>query len=180
MKKVLFLFAFLLLGIGAMAQKVIYDETNQTGVRTVVCEGMNLGVSNNMDVYVALAGFQYKSTIRYSLAVTIGSGHEVEIPNDSKCVLTLDNGQALELPTVAGGASVLQHVDVEMSDVYQSFRRFAYYNIKAKELKKIGKNGIVQMDIQLSPGNYSIAFNQDVLGSMLTGSMSLINNMFGK
>ena len=64
--------------------------------------------------------------------------------------------------------------------VYQSFRRFAYYNIKAKELKKIGKNGIVQMDIQLSPGNYSIAFNQDVLGSMLTGSMSLINNMFGK
>ena len=30
MKKVLFLFAFLLLGIGAMAQKVIYDETNQT------------------------------------------------------------------------------------------------------------------------------------------------------
>ena len=32
MKKVLFLFAFLLLGIGAMAQKVIYDETNQTGV----------------------------------------------------------------------------------------------------------------------------------------------------
>ena len=28
MKKVLFLFAFLLLGIGAMAQKVIYDETN--------------------------------------------------------------------------------------------------------------------------------------------------------
>jgi len=35
MKKVLFLFAFLLLGIGAMAQKVIYDETNQTGVRTV-------------------------------------------------------------------------------------------------------------------------------------------------
>ena len=172
MKKVLFLFAFLLLGIGAMAQKVIYDETNQTGVRTVVCEGMNLGVSNNMDVYVALAGFQYKSTIRYSLAVTIGSGHE--------CVLTLDNGKALELPTVAGGASVLQHVDVEMSDVYQSFRRFAYYNIKAKELKKIGKNGIVQMDIQLSPGNYSIAFNQDVLGSMLTGSMSLINNMFGK
>ena len=105
MKKVLFLFAFLLLGIGAMAQKVIYDETNQTGVRTVVCEGMNLGVSNNMDVYVALAGFQYKSTIRYSLAVTIGSGHEVEIPNDSKCVLTLDNGKALELPTVAGGAS---------------------------------------------------------------------------
>ena len=43
-------------------------------------------------------------------------GHEVEILNDSKCVLTLDNGKTLELPTVAGGASVLQHVDVEMSD----------------------------------------------------------------
>ena len=53
MKKVLFLFAFLLLGIGAMAQKVIYDETNQTGVRTVVCEGMNLGAVSytHLDVY---------------------------------------------------------------------------------------------------------------------------------
>ena len=68
MKKVLFLFVFLLLSVGAMAQKVIYDETNQTGVRTVVCEGMNLGVSNNMDVYVALAGFQYKSTMHAILA----------------------------------------------------------------------------------------------------------------
>ena len=180
MKKVLFLFAFLLLGIGAMAQKVIYDETNQTGVRTVVCEGMNLGVSNNMDVYVALAGFQYKSTIRYSLAVTIGSGHEVEIPNDSKCVLTLDNGKALELPTVAGGASVLQHVDVEMSDEFQCIRRFDFFNIKAKELKIISNNGIVHLFIELSPDIFSIEFNQDVLGSMLTGSMSLINNMFGK
>ena len=84
MKKVLFLFVFLLLSVGAMAQKVIYDETNQTGVRTVVCEGMNLGVSNNMDVYVALAGFQYKSTIRYSLAVPIGSGHKVALLIDSK------------------------------------------------------------------------------------------------
>lgn len=63
MKKVLFLFVFLLLSVGAMAQKVIYDETNQTGVRTVVCEGMNLGVSNNMDVYVALAGFQYRGVL---------------------------------------------------------------------------------------------------------------------
>ncbi len=67
MKKVLFLFVFLLLSVGAMAQKVIYDETNQTGVRTVVCAGMNLGVSNNTDVSVSLAGYWYKSTIRYSL-----------------------------------------------------------------------------------------------------------------
>lgn len=180
MKKVLFLVAVLMVSISAMAQKVIYDETNQAGVRTVVCEGMNLGVSNNMDVYIALAGFQYKKTIRYSLAVTIGSGHEVEVPDDSRCLLTLDNNKVLELPTVAGGTSVLQHVDIEMSDVYQTFRRFAYYNIKAKELKKVGKNGIMQIDIQLTPVNYSMAFNQDVLGSMLTGSMSLINSMFGK
>lgn len=180
MKKVLFLVAMLMASISVMAQKVIYDETNQAGVRTVVCEGMNLGVSNNMDVYIALAGFQYKKTIRYSLAVTIGSGHEVEVPDDSRCLLTLDNNKVLELPTVAGGTSVLQHVDIEMSDVYQTFRRFAYYNIKAKELKKVGKNGIMQIDIQLTSGNYSMAFNQDVLGSMLTGSMSLINSMFGK
>lgn len=180
MKKVLFLVAMLMASISVMAQKVIYDETNQAGVRTVVCEGMNLGVSNNMDVYIALAGFQYKKTIRYSLAVTIGSGHEVEVPDDSRCLLTLDNNKVLELPTVAGGTSVLQHVDIEMSDVYQTFRRFAYYNIKAKELKKVGKNGIMQIDIQLNPRNYSMAFNQDVLGSMLTGSMSLINSMFGK
>ena len=180
MKKVLFLFAFLLLSMGAMAQKVVYDATNETGVRTVVCEGMNPGVSNGMDVYVALAGFRYKSTVRYSLAVTIGSGHEVELLDDSKCVLTLGNGKTLELPTVAGGASVLQHVDVEMSEVYQSFRRFAYYNVKAKELKKIGKNGVVQMDIQVSPENYSVAFDRDALGGLLTGSMSLINEMLGK
>lgn len=180
MKKVLFLVAVLMVGVSAMAQKVIYDETNQAGVRTVVCEGMNLGVSNDMDVYVALAGFQYKSTIRYSLAVTIGSGHEVEVPVGSKCILTLDNNKVLELSTVSGGASVLQHVEIEMGDVYQSFRRFAYYNIKVKDLKKISKNGVVQMDVQLSPSNYSMAFNQDVLGSMLVGSKSLINNMFGK
>jgi hypothetical protein len=180
MKKVLFLVAVLVMSISAMAQNVIYDETNQAGVRTVVCSGMNLGIFNNMDVYVALAGFQYKSTVRYSLAVTIGSGHEVEVPDDSRCVLTLDNGKTLSLPTVAGGASILQNVDVEMDEVYQNFRRFAYYNIKAKELKKISKNGITQMEVQLSPGNYSVAFNQDVLGGMLIGSMEVINNMFGK
>ena len=97
--------------------------------------------------------FSIKCTIRYSLAVTIGSGHEVEILNDSKCVLTLDNGKTLELPTVAGGASVLQHVDVEMSDVYQSFRRFAYYNnLKSGtyrfRLKATNENGIWSQEIR--------------------------------
>lgn len=93
MRKLLFLFVVTMLSVTAMAQDVIYDKTNDAGVRTVVCSGMDLGVSNGMNVYVALAGFQYKSTIRYSLAVTIGSGHEVEIPDDSKCLLTLGNGK---------------------------------------------------------------------------------------
>lgn len=179
MKKVLFLFALLLLSIGAMAQRVIYDETNEAGVRTIVCSGMNLGVSNNMDMYVGLAGFQYKKTVRYALAVTIGSGQEVDIPDNSKCILTLENGKILELPTVAGGASVLQQVDVEISDVYQTYRRFAYYNIKTKDLKKISKSGIAKLEVQLSPANYSMSFNQDVVGIRLLDSMALINSTLG-
>ena len=159
MRKLLFLFVVTMLSVTAMAQDVIYDKTNDAGVRTVVCSGMDLGVSNGMNVYVALAGFQYKSTIRYSLAVTIGSGHEVEIP---------------------GGASVLQSIDIEWGDVYQTFRRFGYYNIKAKDLKKTGKNGIDQIEFQLAPSNYVVMFNQDELGGLLTGSLSVINNLFGK
>ena len=180
MKKVLFLMAVLMISLSSMAQKVIYDETNDAGVRTIVCSGMNLGVSNNMDMYVALAGFQYKKTVRYALAVTIGSGQEVEIPDTGKCVLTLENGKTLELPTVAGGASVLQQVEVEMSDVYQTYRRFAYYDIKAKDLKKIGKSGITRIEVQLTPANYSMTFNGDVLGVRLLDSMALINSMLGK
>ena len=162
MRKLLFLFVVTMLSVTAMAQDVIYDKTNDAGVRTVVCSGMDLGVSNGMNVYVALAGFQYKSTIRYSLAVTIGSEHE------------------LELPTVSGGASVLQSIDIEWGDVYQTFRRFGYYNIKAKDLKKTGKNGIDQIEFQLAPSNYVVMFNQDELGGLLTGSLSVINNLFGK
>lgn len=180
MRKLLFLFVVTMLSVTAMAQDVIYDKTNDAGVRTVVCSGMDLGVSNGMNVYVALAGFQYKSTIRYSLAVTIGSGHEVEIPDDSKCLLTLGNGKVLELPTVSGGASVLQSIDIEWGDVYKTFRRFGYYNIKAKDLKKTGKNGIDQIEFQLAPSNYVVMFNQDELGGLLTGSLSVINNLFGK
>ena len=63
MRKLLFLFVVTMLSVTAMAQDVIYDKTNDAGVRTVVCSGMDLGVSNGMNVYVALAGFQYKSTI---------------------------------------------------------------------------------------------------------------------
>lgn len=180
MKKVLFLFALLLLSAGTKAQRVIYDETNAGGVRTVVCEGMNLGVSDGMGMYVALAGFQYKSTVRYSLAVTIGSGHEVTVPSGSKCMLVLENNKVMELPTVAGGASVLQAIDVELSDVYQTFRRFAYYNIKTKDLKKLAKKGVVQMDVQLFPSNYSMAFNQNELGEMLAVSYEYLKGMFGK
>lgn len=180
MKKVLFLMAVLMMSLSSMAQRVIYDETNEAGVRTIVCSGMNLGVSNNMDMYVGLAGFQYKKTVRYALAVTIGSGQEVDIPDNSKCILTLENGKILELPTVAGGASVLQQVDVEISDVYQTYRRFAYYNIKTKDLKKISKSGIAKLEVQLSPANYSMSFNQDVVGIRLLDSMALINSTLGK
>lgn len=59
MRKLLFLFVVTMLSVTAMAQDVIYDKTNDAGVRTVVCSGMDLGVSNGMNVYVALAGFQY-------------------------------------------------------------------------------------------------------------------------
>ena len=62
---------------------------------------MNLGVSNNMDVYVALAGFQYKSTIRYSLAVTIGSGHEVGSSLSPSSGIDGLSGSSIELPGVA-------------------------------------------------------------------------------
>ena len=86
----------------------------------------------------------------------------------------------MELPTVSGGASVLQSIDIEWGDVYQTFRRFGYYNIKAKDLKKTGKNSIDQIEFQLAPSNYVVMFNQDELGGLLTGSLSVINNLFGK
>ena len=76
--------------------------------------------------------------------------------------------------------SVLQSIDIEWGDVYQTFRRFGYYNIKAKDLKKTGKNGIDQIEFQLAPSNYVVMFNQDELGGLLTGSLSVINNLFGK
>lgn len=53
---------------------MVYDATGSTGVRTVVCEGVLLDVYNNMDIYVALAGFEYNGTVRYSLAMTMGQG----------------------------------------------------------------------------------------------------------
>lgn len=96
------------------------------------------------------------------------------------CTLTLDNGKTLELPTVAGGASILQDVEIEMDVAYQTYRRFAYYNIKEKELKKFKKNGVSQIDVQLSPANYTIAFGQDQLGSLLLSSMNVIKGVFGK
>ena len=46
MRKLLFLFVVTMLSVTAMAQDVIYDKTNDAGVRTVVCSGMDLGVSN--------------------------------------------------------------------------------------------------------------------------------------
>ena len=43
-----------------------------------------------------------------------------------------------------------------------------------------GKNGIDQIEFQLAPSNYVVMFNQDELGGLLTGSLSVINNLFGK
>ena len=60
MRKLLFLFVVTMLSVTAMAQDVIYDKTNDAGVRTVVCSGMDLGVSNGMNVYVALGDFSIK------------------------------------------------------------------------------------------------------------------------
>ena len=40
MRKLLFLFVVTMLSVTAMAQDVIYDKTNDAGVRTVVCSGM--------------------------------------------------------------------------------------------------------------------------------------------
>ena len=43
MRKLLFLFVVTMLSVTAMAQDVIYDKTNDAGVHTVVCSGMDLG-----------------------------------------------------------------------------------------------------------------------------------------
>ena len=71
-KKCLLLGLFLLGMLPAAAQSVVYDQTSSNGVRTLICEGINLGVVNNMDVNVALAGFDYDGTVLYSLAVVVG------------------------------------------------------------------------------------------------------------
>ena len=65
MRKLLFLFVMAMLGVTAMAQDVIYDKTNDAGVRTVVCSGMDLGVSNGMSVYVALAVWASSIKVRF-------------------------------------------------------------------------------------------------------------------
>lgn len=163
----------------AWAQSVVYDRTSSNGVRTVVCSGVNTGAQGDVDVNVGLAGFNYNGTILYSLAVVIGSGSEITIPQGSKCVLTLSNGKTYELSTVSGGTSVLQNMDVQMDQVYQSYQRFAYYNIKKSVLKKLAK-GVAKIEIRMSPQSYTATFDQDVLGSLFTNSMTVINQTFGK
>ncbi|EJX11289.1 hypothetical protein, secreted [gut metagenome] len=180
MKKVSLFCLLLLCTIGVMAQRVVYDQTNATGVRTVVCEGMNLGAYDGVSVYVALAGLQYKSTVRYSLVVTIGADHEVSVPAGSRCVLTLDNGKLLELPTVGGGAAVLQQVDVVMDEAYANYRRFAYYNFRTKDLKKLLKNGLAQVDFPLQPNSYVVSFPQNELGQQLAASYTFLKSFFDK
>ena len=165
--------------VPALAQSVVYDQTSNNGVRTLICEGVNLGVVNDVDVNVALAGFDYKGTVLYSLAVVVGSGNSITIPAGSKCILTLTNGKKYELETVSGGTSVLQNMDVQMDQVYQSYQRFAYYNIKKSLLKKL-KKGVAHLEIQMSPNNYGVSFDTDVLGALFINSMEVLNNGVGK
>lgn len=178
MKKWLFLWVMLLGMVPAMAQSVVYDQTSSNGVRTLICEGVNLGAVGDVDVNVALAGFEATNgTVLYSLAVVVGSGSSVTIPAGSKCVLTLTNGKQYELETVSGGTSVLQNMDVQMDRVYQSYQRFAYYNIKKSALKKMDK-GVARLEIQMQPRNYVVTFNQDILGNLLYSSMEVIKTAF--
>lgn len=179
MKKIFSLLALLALTLSAMAQEIVYDRTNANGVRTVICSGTNTGVSEQKDVHVALAGFYYKGSVIYSLAVTIGSSHDVQIPQGGKLILTLNNGKTVELTTVSGGMSKLDAVDVDFDAVYESHSRFTYYNIKKKYLKKIDQ-GIAGIDIQLMPQSYAMAFNQDTLGILFANSYAVINQAFGK
>ena len=55
-EKLLFLFVVTMLSVTAMAQDVIYDKTNDAGVRTVVCSGMDLGVSNGNECVCGFSG----------------------------------------------------------------------------------------------------------------------------
>ena len=174
MLRKMFFLIFALIATAASAQNIVYDQTNQNGVRTVVCSGLNAGVSNSIDAYITLSGFKYNSTVRYSISVSIGSQAETDIPQNSSMIITLANGKEIECPTVIGGPSVLQSIDVQLSDVYQNFRRFAYYNIKAKDLKKIQKSSIVQIDIQLYPSDYSVSFNDNQLGNLLSANYGLL------
>ena len=52
MKKWLFLWVMLLGMVPAMAQSVVYDQTSSNGVRTLICEGVNLGAVGDVDVNV--------------------------------------------------------------------------------------------------------------------------------
>lgn len=179
MKKWMLMVAFVLGTIPALAQSVVYDQTSSNGVRTLICEGINLGVVGDTDVNVGLAGFNYDGTVLYSLAVVVGSGSSVTIPAGSKCVLTLANGKQYELESVSGGTAVLQNMDVQMDRVYQSYQRFAYYNIKKSVLKKL-KKGIAHIEFQMQPRSYAASFDADSLGALLLNSREVIDTTFGK
>ena len=181
MKKLLFLTVLFLIGIAAKAQNVVYDNTDATGVRTVIMDGLNLGAVNGVNVYVSLAGFQYNKTVRYSLAVSYGADHQIEIPVDSGCILTLGNGKAVKLPTAAGGAAILKTVDVKLEDVYSQYRRFAYYRFeKNGVLKKAIKKGVKAVDFQLNPSNYSATFDGGEFTALLQSEYEALQHIFGK
>ncbi len=178
-KKFFLMLAILVCTLPTMAQSIIYDQTSSNGVRTLICSGVNTGVSGNVDVNIGLAGFYYNGIIQYSLAVVVGSGSSITIPTGSHCILTLSSGKSYELETVSGGTAVLQDMEVNMDRVYQSYQRFAYYNIKKSEIKKL-KKGVARLDIEMSPRTYSVTFGSDVLGSLFINSREIIDQAFGK
>ena len=94
-------------------------------------------------------------------------------------MLTLTNGKQYELETVSGGTSVLQNMDVQMDRVYQSYQRFAYYNIKKSVLKKL-KKGVSRIEIQMQPRTYAVSFDVDALGALFLNSREVIDSAFGK
>lgn len=179
MRKIIFLFVVgYIISVSAFSQNVVYDKINLDGIRTVVCSGVNLGTYKNMNVYVSLVGFQYKSTERYSLAVSIGSAYKIEIPSTSICTINLSNGRSYEFNVLKGGPSILQSIDIDMEDIYQTFKRFAYYNIKKKYLKKFQKSEIINFELDILPFDFSVSFNNNSLGNNLSAAYATLNNLF--
>ena len=71
MLRKMFFLIFALIATAASAQNIVYDQTNQNGVRTVVCSGLNARVSNSIDAYIyklsALSFSAFSATVKASI-----------------------------------------------------------------------------------------------------------------